>query len=407
MADFTQNGVIGTLHNLRQKTIDEFEAELTEFSKTTPMALILPSLYSELQGPALQPIIEKLAKVPYLEEIIIGLDRANEDEFNHAKEFFGQLPQRHVILWNDGPAMLGIDAVIKERKLAPLEPGKGRNVWYCLGYFLASNRSKAVALHDCDIVTYERDMLARLFYPITCPAFNYVFTKGYYYRSDGDKLNGRVFRLLVTPLIHALKKTLGPSEYLDYMGSFRYALAGEFAMRSDAVRNLRIPTDWGLEIGILSEMQRNFAPHRVCQVDIADAYDHKHQDLSPEDASRGLNRMAVDICKAFIRKLAVNGVVFTPHLFRTLKACYFRTALDMIDHYYQDAVMSGITLDRHKETEAVEMFGQSLMDAGSAFLDNPMEAPFISSWSRVTSAIPDIKQYILDAVAHDNPGVDL
>ncbi len=36
------------------------------------------------------------------------------------------------------------------------------------------------------------------------------------------------------------------------------------------------------------------------------------------------------------------------------------------------------------------MFARNIMDAGQAFLDNPMETPFIPSWNRVQSALPDI-----------------
>ena len=52
------------------------------------------------------------------------------------------------------------------------------------------------------------------------------------------------------------------------MDSFRYALAGEFSFRRDVLTDLRIPSDWGLEIGVLSEMHRNYAHNRLCQVDI-------------------------------------------------------------------------------------------------------------------------------------------
>lgn len=402
MADFAQHGVIGTLHNLRHRTTEEVEQELVEFSSESPMSLVLPCLYSELEGPALGEIIEKLSKVPYLAEIIIGLDAANAEQFHHAKEFFSCLPQRHVILWNDGPRLLAIDKLLTEKSLSPLERGKGRNVWYCLGYFLASGRGRAVALHDCDILTYDRNIPARLFYPIVHPSMDYVFCKGYYYRAAHGTLNGRVFRLLVTPLIQALQRTIGHHDYLDYMGSFRYALAGEFSMRSEVVTGLRIPSDWGLEIGTLSEMFRNYAPHRICQVDIADVYDHKHQSVSEENPNAGLNRMSTDICKALIRKLSVHGFIFSKDALRTLKACYYRTALDMIDHYYSDAIMSGLTLDRHREETTVELFAQNLLKAGDAFLTKPEETPFMPSWSRVISAVPDIHEQIESAVRLDN-----
>lgn len=402
MADFAQHGVIGTLHNLRHRSTEDIEAELLKLSTETPMCLVLPCLYSELEGPALGKIVDKLCHIPYLEEIIIGLDGATEEQFQHAKQFFARLPQKHVILWNDGPQLLEVDRKLTREQIAPQERGKGRNVWYCLGYFLASGRGKAVALHDCDILTYERDMPARLFYPIVHPQMDYVFCKGYYYRAANGKLNGRVFRLLVTPLIQALQKTIGQHNYLSYMGSFRYALAGEFSMRSEVVSGLRIPSDWGLEIGTLSEMYRNYSPNRICQVDIADVYDHKHQPVSEEDAHKGLNRMSVDICKALIRKLAVMGFVFNEETFRTLKACYYRTALDMVDHYFSDALLSGLTLDRHREEKTVELFSQNLMKAGDAFLNQPGETPFMPSWSRVVSAVPDVYDQIRDAVSRDN-----
>lgn len=406
MADFYQNGVVTTLHNLVDRPLEEMERELLSFSRIRPMALVLPSLYSELQGPALENIITEVAEVPYLNQIVIGLDQADEREYQHARAVFGRLPQHHRILWNDGPRLRKIDALLEEKGLAPKEMGKGRNVWYCYGYVLASARAEAVALHDCDIVTYDRSLLARLIYPVANPAYSYQFAKGYYARISDRKLNGRVSRLLVTPLLRALKKTIGHLDFLDYLDSFRYPLSGEFSMRADVLNDLRIPSDWGLEIGVLSEMNRNYSTRRLCQVDICDNYDHKHQPLSPEDAAAGLSKMSVDICKAIFRKLATQGEVFSNETFRTLKATYFRVALDFIETYYNDALMNGLTLDRHKEEQAVEMFAENIMRAGESFLENPMETPFIPSWNRVISAIPDILDRLYEAVEEDNRSHD-
>jgi glucosyl-3-phosphoglycerate synthase len=271
-----------------------------------------------------------------------------------------------------------------------------------MGYLLASGKSESIALHDCDIVTYHREMLARLIYPVAHPQFNYEFCKGYYSRVADGKINGRVCRLLVTPLIRALKKTIGHSDYLDYMDSFRYALAGEFSFRRDVLNDLRIPSDWGLEVGMLSEVYRNYANNRLCQVDIADTYDHKHQVLSLDDPEQGLSRMSIDIAKAMYRKLATRGVTFNNETFRTLKATYYRIGLDFVETYNNDALMNGLTLDVHQEEKAVELFAQNIMKAGEIFLDRPMERPFIPSWNRVESAIPDIHQQIIDAVEADN-----
>ena len=402
MGDFYQNGVVTTLHNLRNISYNELETRIIKFSKNRPISLVLPSLYSELQGPALSKIVDELIKVPYLEEIIIGLDKATKDEFEHAKEYFSRLPQHHRILWNDGPRLQNLDKMLIERNIAPSEMGKGRNAWYCFGYFNASGRSEAVALHDCDIVTYSRDMLARLLYPVVDPTFNYKFCKGYYYRADDIKLNGRVARLLITPLLRTLKKFFGNDSFLEYLDSFRYPLAGEFSMRADVTKTIRIPSDWSLEIGILSEAARNNALGRICQVDIADRYDHKHQTLSEDDPGAGLSKMSIEISKAIFAKLSTQGAVFSKGLIRSIKAAYYRVALDFLDQYQSDAVINGLTLDRHAEEEAIDVFAANVYHAGQMFLENPMQVPTIPSWKRVISAIPDFYERLSEAVEMDN-----
>ena len=215
-------------------------------------------------------------------------------------------------------------------------------------------------------------------------------------------MGGRVSRLFVTPLLRALKKVCGYSDFLEFLDSFRYPLAGEFSMRVDVINDLRIPSDWGLEVGVLSEMQRNYSTNRLCQVDIADVYDHKHQDLSLTDVEQGLSKMSTDIAKAIFRKLATNGEIFSTEKFRTIKATYFRVALDFIETYHNDALINGLKHDRHSEEQAVELFAQNVMRAGDYFLEKPMDTPFIPSWNRVISAVPDILEQLRTAVEEDS-----
>ena len=123
MGDFHQNGVVTTLHNLGQRPILEMEEELCRFKNTRPMGLVLPSLFSELEGPALSNIVDELTEVPYLNEIVIGLDRATKEQYHHAIDYFSKLPQHHRILWNDGPRLRAIDTQLKELGLAPTPGG--------------------------------------------------------------------------------------------------------------------------------------------------------------------------------------------------------------------------------------------------------------------------------------------
>lgn len=375
-----------------------------EFSKFRPITLILPSLYSEIKGKALPNIVNEISKINYLQNIVIGLDKADESEFINAKKFFSKLPQKHKILWHDGPNLKKLDKKLADNNLAPQEMGKGRNVWYCMGYILALGNTEAVALHDCDILTYKKDLLSRLVYPVANPKFNFDFCKGYYPRISKNKVKGRVSRLLVTPMLRALEKTIGNKEFISFIDSFRYPLAGEFSFRRRVLKDIRIPYDWGLEIGVLSEMYRNFSGNRLCQVDIADNYDHKHQNISFDDKSTGLSKMSIDIIKVLIRKLASQGEVFSMSIFRSLKATYFREALDFVQIYKKDAMMNSYEIDVHEEESAVELFARNIMEAGQTFLDSPMESPNIPTWNRVDTAFPNFLDELKNAIELDNKG---
>lgn len=401
MADFYQTGVVATFHRLGKINFEKIEAELTWYAQEKPIALVLPSLYSELEGDALKGIVRELMEVKYIKEIVITLGPTSGEEFKHAKEFFSVLPQKTRIIWNTGRRITEIYKSIEEAELPIGEQGKGRSAWMAYGYILSQQYFHGIALHDCDILTYSRDMLARLCYPVTNPNLDYDFCKGYYSRVT-DRLHGRVTRLLVTPLIRSLQKILGYLPILIFFDSFRYPLAGEFSMDVDLARVNRIPGDWGLEVGVLAEVYRNTSPRRVCQIDIAENYEHKHQDLSPEDASKGLYKMCIDICKSIFRTLASEGIIFSEGLFKTLVATYVRTAQDMLKRYEDDAAVNGLFFDRHEESLAVETFTNGIRKAAEIITEDPLGVPLIASWDRVTSAIPDILHIIKDSVEEDN-----
>ena len=401
MADFYQTGVVATFHRLGKFNLEKLEAELSWYAQERPIALVLPSLYSELQGVALKGIVRELKQIKYLKEIVVALGPATPEEFRRARGFFSELPQKTRIIWNTGPRITEVFRSIEAAELPTGETGKGKSVWMAYGYVLSQQDFHVIAIHDCDIVTYSRDLLARLCYPVTNPSLDYDFCKGFYTRVT-DRLHGRATRLLVTPLIRSLQKIIGYHPLLLFFDSFRYSLAGEFAMDVDLARVNRIPGDWGLEVGMLAEVYRNTSLRRVCQVDIAENYEHKHQILSPEDANRGLHKMAVDICKSVFRTLASEGIVFSEGFFKTLVATYVRTAQDMLKRYDDDASINGLFFDRHEESIAVETFTSGIKQASEKITEDPLGVPLIASWDRVTSAIPDILGKISEAVRVDN-----
>jgi glucosyl-3-phosphoglycerate synthase len=401
MSDFYQTGVVPTLHRLGKDNLEEIESRLTRYAHDRPIALVLPSLYSELSGAALGGIVEELKKVQYIKEIVVTLGPASDSEFQNARRFFSVLPQNVCVIWNNGKRMKKLYRAIEAEDLPTGLEGKGRSVWMAYGYVLARREFNAIALHDCDILTYSRDMLARLCYPVTNPSLDYDFCKGFYTRVT-DKMHGRVTRLLVTPLIRALVKIIGFHPLLVFFDSFRYILAGEFSMDVNLARINKIPGDWGLEVGTLAEVYKNTSINRVCQVDIAENYEHKHQELSPEDASKGLNKMCVDICKSIFRTLASEGIVFSDGFFKTLFATYARTAQDHLKRYEDDASINGLRFDRHEESLSVETFTKGIKTAADVIMKDPLGVPLISSWDRVTAALPDILDRIREAVEEDN-----
>ena len=405
MADFHQTGVITALHRLGPTDVLRLEGELVRYSVDRPIALVLPSLYSELHGPALKRIVDELSRVPYLAQCVLSLSgEANLDQYREMRDLFGAVECSDgsgvTVLWNRGPRLTALYERLREEGLDPGSDGKGRANWIGFGYVLATHKARVIATHDCDILDYHRELLARLCFPTANPNMSYEFAKGYYSRVS-DRMHGRVTRLFMTPIMRAMKSVLGQVPLLDYLDSFRYPLAGECSMTTELALTNRIPADWGLEVGMLAEVYRNCSLKRICQVELVENYDHKHQDLSEDDPSAGLHRMVRDIAASMIRNLASYGVEFESGFLNTLISAYVRTAQDSIARYSDDAKLNGLAFDRHEEEVAVEVFAGALRAAGLDFVRDPMGSPQIPNWSRVISAMPDFLDDLRLAVEAD------
>lgn len=402
MADFFQNGVITTLQNVSQRSLEEIEAELEKFSKRRNMVLLLPALYSEFETPAMKTIIEELKGVKYLYKIILGLDRATKEEYEKVKEIMSVLDVDVDILWNDGPEIQKLYSNISDVGFQSLDiKGKGRNVWTMIGYALSDPNAYAFALHDCDIVNYTREIPAKLFYPIVHPALDYEFNKGYYSRVT-DKLHGRATRLFYSPLIKALQLTFGQSKYLEYMDSFRYSLSGEFAFIRTLARGIRISPTWGLEVSTLSEVYDNTSVRRICQTEIMQSYEHKHQELKGKDKQSefdgGIAKMAIDIAQTIFRIMSQQGTVFTRASLKTLEATFFQESRKAIGKFDALSKLNGIKYDRKKEIEVVENFERALNKACEGFLEDPLGVPSLSAWISVRSVLPEISEEMIKSL---------
>jgi len=397
MADFRQN-VVPTFTRLESEDLEGMERKIVKASVRTPIGVIIPALYEDLASPAMQRIVTELANMPFLRRVYISLDRASAEEYRKAYDIVRPLQDRARLLWNDAPAVQkivqSIDSVI------PIGGrGKGRAVWMALGYALGKAEVAVLAFHDADIVTYDRAMMVRLLYPVV--HLRYQFAKAFYARHS-EHLNGRVARLFYFPFVKALRDVLGQRDFVDYMADFRYPLSGEFATFTTIANELRFPSDWGIEVGILSEMYRIVRTHRTCQVEIAPRYDHKHQAVG-SDPQGGLLRMVADIARTFYTQLASSGYILSEDFLITLKHTYMVNARAYVRVYEGLAEMNKVErLDSHAELRTIESFAGVLEQAFQEFHHHPLGSPLIPEWRRLEVALDGILSELVAVFENPN-----
>jgi len=165
MADFYQTGCVTTLHRLKPGSAARMENELRDMADRVSIALVLPALYSEFENPAMRRIADELANVPFLRQIVVALGRAGINEYRKVQEFFVDFPQKITVLWVDSPEIQNLLGNPPGARPVRRPDGKGRSCWLAYGYLLATGDCDVIALHDCDIVNYQKNLLSRLVYP--------------------------------------------------------------------------------------------------------------------------------------------------------------------------------------------------------------------------------------------------
>jgi len=380
---------------------EQMAKRLSKLTVVRPTVVIIPMLYEEIGNETLPNIINELNKCTYIQKIIIALAADDITQYENVLRFFNQLNLPHMVIWCNGPRILGILDELKEKQLDVTSfSGKGKDVWIAIG--VASLEAYAIALHDADIATYSKDLPAKLLYPIIEPEVDFFFNKGYYARVDLEKrlMHGRVYRLFVRPMIEVLQIDLQyESDMLQYLQAFRYTLAGEFAMTGDLALNIRIPGDWGLEVGLLAEVYRNTTLKRVCQTDLG-FYDHKHKDAGT-DTGEGLCTMVGDIFTTFLRIVTeTTDTQISDSFLHSVRVKYKRLAQDLVRQYHADAFCNGLRYNRHQEERYVDAFSEVIMGTGGAYLEDP-SGILLPDWTRALSAMPDLRKRLLDAAITD------
>ena len=391
---------ITTLHELcydKKKLIKT----VSDASNARPVSVIMPMLYKEIKSDALKVILKGLNKCEYLHEVVIPLAAKNQKEFDQVKRFFTDLKIPYHIMWCNGPSVEKLLNGLKSEGINLLKyRGKGRDVWLAMG--IASINSYAIALHDADVLGYSEMVPTKLLYPIVEPELDFKFNKGYYARVNLEKkiIYGRVFRLFLHPLLRSFIDLLGEEpSFVRFLRSFRYPISGEFALTSDLARDVDIPGDWGIEIGIMAEMYRNVQSKRICQTDLG-FYDHKHQKVGTADT--GLTKMSGDILKTLLRVLIEEDhIQVSKESLISLRVLYQRHAQDCIRKYHADAHFNNLKYDRHFEETMVEKFSRQIMNSGISYMRKPVGTR-IPDWLRTISARRKIREQLFEIVIADN-----
>jgi glucosyl-3-phosphoglycerate synthase len=192
-------------------------------------------------------------------------------------------------------------------------------------------------------------------------------------------------------VLEVLQEKLRYSKFLTYLQSFSYPLAGEIAMYTDLATHLRVPADWGLELGLLSEVYRNASYGRICQVDLG-FYDHRHKTIN----GNGLLKTAEDSFVTLLRTLTETENVDVSEPFLTsLQVAYRRLAQDKIRQYHADATCNRLAFDRHEEEVNVDSLCTVIQSGGKKYLKDPIKTQ-LPDWLRAMAAMPNIREKLRD-----------
>jgi glucosyl-3-phosphoglycerate synthase len=367
MADFYQHGRLPTLHHLADSDVLSREQELVKWSKDSPVALLLPAFFPEFQKSALPRMLREIGTVPYINEVVLSINGTTAEELAivHAlcRECLGEKPFR--VLWNDGAVAQSIYAKVAEAGGPAYRPGKGSNIWMGVLHLAARAEHAVVACHDTDILSYERGLLWRLCFPVANPVMPYRFAKGYYGRV-GERLYGRVTRLMVAPLLRAFRDVVGGTDLIRHLTSFRYPLSGEFCARLEALEQMRMPHGWALEVWLLCESFRLLAVEEMCQVDLGLNFEHRHREVSNAPAVSsvavsGLERTSSEVARALVEHILSGqpeGQLCL--IWRTVAERYAEVASEWVPRYHHDALFNGLRYDTEDELRAIEIFSKVL-----------------------------------------------
>ncbi len=348
---------IATLHHLSAQPVgfEGLEAVLER------AAIVVPMTDREHDSPAATGVLTALESIEPSPNRVVVPVRADPDRIDDMRVWLESFDLPVSVLWCTAPEVRevltaqGLDGSL----------GKGRDVWLALGAVLEYDDVEYVVVHDADSTSYRADHVARLLRPL---AAGYEFSKGYYARVENERLYGRLCRLFYEPTIRTLARN-HDEPILEYLGAFRYALAGEFAMTTELARALRPPRSWGLEVATLGDAFRTAGFDGSAQVDLG-IHRHEHRVVDGDDGLEGMSRA---VATALLRVLENGGVDID---YESLPSAYRETADRLVEQYRADAAFNELTYDADAERAQVDRYAESL--------ERPPADSRLPAWNQTT-----------------------
>lgn len=402
--DFLQDA-ISTVHNHRPMDAHQ-EQRFNEQLAQRRACVLIPCLFDELRRPALALTRDVLARFSNLSHLVIALAAEHQDEVDQTKVFFQEMPCPVQVLWTNGPVLRDFMAHTHDAGLDVLGPaGKGWAVW--VGLAAATLEAELIALFDADIRTFNPSYPVRMLGPLLERQFGVAYVKAFYSRLslEENRMHGRATRLFVMPILEALQQLVGPKTLLSYLHAFRYPLSGEFSFTADLALNLRVPCDWGLEMGLLAEVYRNLTISHIAQVDLG-VFDHKHKGIGTA-RMEGLQRMCSEILACLMRALMEHeSIALSREEAATLEVLYQRIAKDRVRQHHLDAAINGLPYDRHAEESIVNCFAKLVRPCWNDFMGAPTGFR-LPSWTRALAFNPNLRQEVVAAATKNTAAIQV
>jgi len=326
MSDFFQSKSVITLQSICENS--QIEAEVRESEKK--IVVVIPCSMRHYSLRTIHNLLNQLKTISFIHEIIIVLNGTNTE-----LEYYN-----NDLVCSTEPPFTLIKVLIVSGS------GKGHALKIGFDYVYTHYQNDAILVTlDADLKSFNVDYLLKLVYPIA--VFGGHFNKGYYVRFSNNKLDGRLTRLLVFPLLYAIKEQHPTSEFVQWLLAFRYPLSGDVAMSSQLLPQLSLSEHWAYDLSLLASVYRSQQALEIYQTELLDNYEHLHRSTE-KNAELGLMEVAKDI----------SDYLTTLHpLNRTrLMADYRRISMQYCYKYQKLALFNGFTYSLETEQSLIARF---------------------------------------------------